>query len=161
MSSDTGNQRGLEQVAGRSSPEADPPFEPASDDLIDPEIVDAELVGGHAAPGLLVHVGLMSESRFGLRVAECDAPGAPARWGPVHPVHAPGSLHYAHRAADISGPEAQMHKFAAWVGQTHGPQLAELIHNPGSSVKNGGRVDPSFWGAATWAAHRNHVHVAF
>jgi hypothetical protein len=40
------------------------------------------------------------------------------------------------------------------------PQSAEIINNPGASVKNGQPVPSSFWGAATWAAHANHVHWA-
>lgn len=110
--------------------------------------------------GLLVQLCSAAEQHYGLRVAECDAPGAPARWGPVHRVHATGSLHYAHRAADISGNETNMRRFGAWASDTYGPRLAELIHNPGSSVKNGRHVPSTFWGAATWNAHRNHVHLA-
>lgn len=40
------------------------------------------------------------------------------------------------------------------------PQSTELIHNPNGSIKNGHVVPPSFWGAATWAQHANHVHWA-
>lgn len=117
-----------------------------------------EAVAAHS--GLLVACCHVAEDRCGLRVAECDAPSAPGRWGPVHRVHAAGSYHYQHRAADISGPEPNMARFAHWVIHNHQSELAELIHNPGFSVKNGQRVPSSFWGAQTWAGHRNHVHLA-
>jgi hypothetical protein len=108
---------------------------------------------------LLVSLGLRAERHFGLRVAECDAPGAPSRWAPVHRVHAKHSLHYAHRAADISGLERNMRRFCDWVSRTSGPQVAELIHNPGCSIKNGRVVPPSVWGEKTWKAHQDHVHL--
>jgi hypothetical protein len=53
-----------------------------------------------------------------------------------------------------------MPAFASWVRTNYGARILELIHNPGFSMKNGKDVPPSFWGASTWAAHRNHVHVA-
>ena len=109
---------------------------------------------------LLVHFGLEAESAYHLVTNECDAPGSPARWHPVHPVHAAGSLHYAHRAADAHGSTADMQAFGLFLLHDHTHQLAELIHNPGCSVKNGSVVPPSFWGSATWEAHRNHVHFA-
>lgn len=112
-----------------------------------------------AALSLLVRSCLFAENHFGLRVSECDAPGAPARWGPVHPVHAPGSYHYQHRAADISGTEQAMRRFCDWALRTHVGDIAELIHNPGASVKHGRQVPSSFWGGA-WEEHRNHVHLA-
>jgi hypothetical protein len=117
----------------------------------------AEALTGSA---LLVHFGMEAESAFHLVVNECDAPGAPTRWGPVHRVHAPGSLHYAHRAADAHGTAAYMEEFGLFLLHHHARQLAELIHNPGCSVKDGHEVPHSFWGAATWEAHRNHVHFA-
>jgi hypothetical protein len=52
-----------------------------------------------------------------------------------------------------------MARFSQWVEANYLRQLAEVIHNPTSSVKNGRRVPPSFWGAKTWEAHRNHVHL--
>lgn len=108
---------------------------------------------------LLVRSGLFAESHFGLRVSECDAPGAPARWGPVH-QHGKNSYHYRHRAADMTGTEQAMRRFAAWAIRTHLGELAELIHNPGASVKLGKHVPSSFWGAEVWRAHQNHVHIA-
>ena len=40
------------------------------------------------------------------------------------------------------------------------PNSTELIHNPNGSIKDGQVVPPSFWGAATWSEHTNHVHWA-
>jgi hypothetical protein len=130
----------------------------------DPEPVAPE-EGGEPAPdappdSLLVRLCHAAEDHYGLHIGECDAPGAPSRWGPVHHVHAKHSLHYAHRAADISGLEQNMRRFAAWVSAHNTPQLAELIHNPGSSIKNGHTVPTSFWGTTTWNGHRDHVHLA-
>lgn len=48
---------------------------------------------------------------------------------------------------------------AAWIA-AHFANSTELIHNPNASIKNGAAVPPSFWGAATWAEHANHVHWA-
>jgi hypothetical protein len=123
----------------------------------DPPVDEGE---PEALGGLLVSLCHRAEDHFGLRIAECDAPGAPSRWGPVHRVHAVGSFHYAHRAADISGLPKSMNRFTKWVAVHHTPRLAELIHNPNGSVKNRTHVDKSFWGATTWAAHANHVHLA-
>jgi hypothetical protein len=53
-----------------------------------------------------------------------------------------------------------MNRFAHWVEQHHLTQIAELIHNPNASVKSGKPAPSSFWGAQTWAAHANHVHLA-
>jgi hypothetical protein len=117
--------------------------------------MSADLTGS----ALLVHFGLEAEGTFHLVVNECDAPGAPQRWRPVHPVHASGSLHYAHRAADAHGTASEMEAFGLFLLKNHARQLAELIHNPGCSVKNGEVVPPSYWGAA-WEQHRNHVHFA-
>lgn len=107
--------------------------------------------------GLLIHLGHVAEG-MGLRVSECDAPGAPARWGPVHQVHTAGSLHYQHRAFDASGTAIQMAAFTAYC-RHYTSQLAELIHNPGGAVKNGHAVSgPGVFGAV-WGQHTNHVHV--
>jgi len=53
-----------------------------------------------------------------------------------------------------------MRRFCTWVGSNYGPRVAELIHNPGCSIKAGRGVPSSFWGDRTWQAHRNHVHLA-
>lgn len=126
----------------------------------DPEPFPAEDRLAVATRPLLISICLTAESHYGLRVGECDAPGAPDRWGPVHQVHARGSLHYAHRAADVSGLEKNMGQFCHWIARNFVARCAELIHNPGCSIKNGHVVNADFWGAATWNAHRNHVHVA-
>jgi hypothetical protein len=85
-------------------------YEEIETNMGDPETITAgpedpavDEVGPEALGGLLVTLCKRAEEHYGLRVAECDATGAPSRWGPVHPVHAVGSYHYAHRAADISG----------------------------------------------------------
>jgi hypothetical protein len=136
--------------------------DPAAADAGGPEDPEVEIIESDApgAPGLLVQLCKVAEEHYGLHIGECDAPGAPAHYGPVHHVHAKGSFHYQHRAADISGIPKSMMRFGAWVEAKHRHRLKELIHNPGSSVKNGERVDPSFWGKKTWAAHQNHVHIA-
>jgi hypothetical protein len=59
----------------------------------------------------------------------------------------------------------RMGLYARACRRAHEPHITELIHNspiPGlsASVKNGASVSASFWGAETWAEHRNHVHVA-
>jgi hypothetical protein len=110
--------------------------------------------------GLLVQLCRKAEGHYGLHVGECDAPGAPDRWGPVHHVHAEGSYHYLHRAADISGLARNMRRFCRWVRRHYGGRVVELIHNPGCSVKNGSAVPASFWGPKCWRAHRSHVHLA-
>ena len=116
-------------------------------------------LGSERPASTLVDLGLVAEQRFGLRVAECSHPDAPARWGPVG-GHSPNSLHFQHRAFDASGGTSAMREFAAWVAENHTPSVAELIHNPSGSVKNGQRVDAGFWGSDTWAAHADHVHLA-
>ncbi|MGH9225034.1 MAG: peptidoglycan-binding domain-containing protein [Acidimicrobiales bacterium] len=108
----------------------------------------------------LVELGHAAERDFGLTVTECSAPGAPARWAPVHPGHSANSLHFSGRAFDTSGPTTAMRAFAAFVDERVG-SITELIHNPNGSIKDGKRVAaPTFWGDATWAAHVDHVHVA-
>ena len=121
----------------------------------------AELGASETQPVVytLVELGLIAEQEFGLTVSECSAPGAPTRWAPVHSGHAATSLHFQGRAFDTSGPAEAMEAFAARAAEAVA-SLAELIHNPNGSVKNGEPVDPSFWGDITWAAHADHVHVA-
>jgi hypothetical protein len=75
--------------------------------------------------------------------------------------HAKNSYHYKGEAVDIGGPAAIMNAAAQWIARsTLGRQLTEGIHNPGLSIKDGRRVSPGFWGATTWAAHANHIHLA-
>lgn len=85
------------------------------------------------------------------------------QWLPGHVgTHAAHSLHNQRypdgtgKAFDAYGP--MMGGFAGWCDK-YAPQLDELIFNPGASRKNGQHVAPSYWGAATWDAHTNHVHV--
>jgi len=108
---------------------------------------------------LLVQLGLIAEQQFGLDVHECDAPGAPSHWAPVHPVHAPNSMHFKHRAFDAGGSKENTDAFAAFVAENHGTEVAQLIHNPNGSISNGAPVPSSFWPQATFDAH-HHVHVA-
>lgn len=110
-------------------------------------------------PALLVSIGHTAEQQFHLRVSECCAPGAPSSWGPVHPVHVPGSDHYVCRAFDCSGSEANMRAFCTWLVSTHKGSIKQLIHNPGFAVDHGKDVGAEFF-AAVWAGHRTHVHVA-
>ncbi|HEX7277344.1 MAG TPA: peptidoglycan-binding domain-containing protein [Acidimicrobiales bacterium] len=109
---------------------------------------------------LLVEIGLTAEARFGLSVHQCDAPGAPARWGPVSPGHSATSLHFKGRAFDAAGTAAQMREFTQWAIDNHGPRLEELIHNPNGSIDGGVAQDPGFWGPGVFDDHRNHVHLA-
>lgn len=57
----------------------------------------------------------------------------------------------------------QMQQAAAYFASNYGKELLELIHSPfGTNIKNGKSVGDGmgFYGAATMAGHRNHVHVA-
>jgi hypothetical protein len=83
----------------------------------------------------------------------------------------PGSYHYqtypdgVGRAFDAYGSWWRMVLFMRAVRKHHGAHLTEGIFNPGHwwrglSVKNGRRVDHSFWGSETWNAHKSHVHLA-
>jgi hypothetical protein len=128
-------------------------------DLTDvPGAITGGLVGKGGA-ALLVGCGKVAESQFHLRVSECKAPGAPKSWGPVHPVHVPGSDHYSGRAFDCSGTEANMHAFCVWLVQNHKAQIKQLIHNPGFAIDHGKDVGAAFY-AAVWAGHAGHVHLA-
>lgn len=56
-----------------------------------------------------------------------------------------------------------MQRAAGWFAANYGADLLELIHSPfNANVKNGRNVGDgmAFYGAATMAGHRNHVHVA-
>jgi hypothetical protein len=74
--------------------------------------------------------------------------------------HAKNSYHYKGMAVDIGGPSGLMDAASAWLAQNYGGSLLEGIHNPNLSIKDGHGVDPSFWGASTWAGHANHIHLA-
>lgn len=74
--------------------------------------------------------------------------------------HVSDSYHYKGRAVDLAGSEAEMNKAAKWISKYLTQVLTEGIHNPGLSVKEHKHVESSFWGAETWAAHANHIHLA-
>lgn len=79
-------------------------------------------------------------------------------------AYRPGAndYHGLGQAIDVSfsgNPQSLLMPLASWIAQ-HFPGSTELIHNPNGSIKNGRPVPPSYWGAATWAAHTNHVHWA-
>lgn len=66
------------------------------------------------------------------------------------------------QALDVGAPgndAGQLAQAADWIGKNF-TNSTELIHNPNGSIKFGKQVDPSFWGAETWAAHADHVHWA-
>jgi hypothetical protein len=136
------------------------------DGVVGPLTRDALGAGAGSGPqrsltvGTIVDLGFVAERDFGLTVAECNAPGAPARWGPVHAGHTATSLHFAGRAFDATGSAQNMAAFAAWVDENCPTLMAELIHNPNGSIKHGVRRGTDFWGDATWNGHRNHVHAA-
>jgi hypothetical protein len=68
------------------------------------------------------------------------------------------------RAMDFSNGVStpQQMEFAQAMVAQYGTTLKELIYTPlGFGIKDGTRVPLSYWGAATNAAHYNHVHVAF
>ncbi len=60
----------------------------------------------------------------------------------------------------VAEANAYMDRAARWADERLAGRLAEGIHNTGLSVKNGSRVNSSFWGSGTWNAHRNHIHLA-
>ena len=70
------------------------------------------------------------------------------------------SRHSEGRAADLVGSPQEMNKAARWIEKYMWASLNEGIHNPGLSVDTNHKVPPSFWGAATWADHTDHIHVA-
>lgn len=65
---------------------------------------------------------------------------------------------YAH--TPVAEANAYMDRAARWADEHLAGRLTEGIHNTGLSVKNRSRVASSFWGSGTWAAHRNHIHLA-
>lgn len=107
-----------------------------------------------------------------------ESTGLPYRVTDINgPGHAAGGWHYVKAtagvgtAADLAGtvigvtPATQKEMGDIYRALLPlAPQLAELIHNgPGitQAVKNGRLVDGEVtFGAAVWAAHRNHVHAA-
>ena len=71
------------------------------------------------------------------------------------------SAHAYGDAVDVAGTEPNMNKIFHWIVAKF-PKSFELIHATEGSqcLKEGKRVPPSFWGAATWNEHFNHVHWA-
>ena len=159
---------GVDGIFGSLTEQAVVAFQTANgllaDGIVGLETLRALGLDGGSAPAstttsLLVQLGLIAEERFGLTVRECNAPGAPSRWGPVHSGHSANSFHHIGRAFDASGSTADTDAFAAFVDANHAGSIAELIHKPNGSIKNGTRVSPDFWGAETFNAHQ-HCHVA-
>lgn len=70
-----------------------------------------------------------------------------------------GSFHSVGKAVDLVG--SKMRQGAEWV-KTSGlyKTLLEGIHNPNLSTDSGKMVSSGFWGAQTWAGHKDHVHLA-
>lgn len=76
-------------------------------------------------------------------------------------THATNSYHYRGEAVDLVASSPVMYSAAAWVISSGLYRtLLEGIHNPNLSVQNGAQVSPAVWGAATWAEHVNHIHLA-
>ena len=69
------------------------------------------------------------------------------------------SAHAFGDAIDVASSDAGMKSLASRIAG-HYHNSYELIHNPNGSIKEGKNVPASYWGAATWAAHLNHVHWA-
>jgi hypothetical protein len=115
---------------------------------------------------LLRHIADVARHRFGLHVWQ---------WlpGPVG-GHSATSLHYqafpAHRtgrAFDAYGTgvlgRLREARFARWLKKSHKARLTEGIYHgrwTTLSIKRGHTVPSSYWGLATWDAHKTHVHVA-
>lgn len=82
--------------------------------------------------------------------------------GTVSSGQRPGTLHQTGNAADyVPGDWAGAARAANSVGQS----LLEGIYNgamggPTVSWDTGTQQPPSFWGAATWADHGDHIHLA-
>jgi hypothetical protein len=70
------------------------------------------------------------------------------------------SYHSKNLARDLGGPVPVMAAAGSWIQATLAAALLEGIHNPTLSVKDGKIVPASLWGPATWAGHRDHIHLA-
>ena len=108
---------------------------------------------GSHSPGKigLRRLAEIADKRFNLTIREY------APYDPVDRVHTQGSFHYRGRAFDASGSPADMARFANWVADRYGKQLAELFWN-GQNARNidNGRPIPR----GTVSGHIDHVHVA-
>lgn len=84
------------------------------------------------------------------------------------PPPAGGGYHLTGNACDFSnGGDSgtpEMDQFASWVASNYGPNSLEIIHvnQDGSTVewKMGKQMPTGWYGAATLAMHKNHVHWA-
>lgn len=131
------------------------------------ETPSEKVVGGldnlPGGTGFNIHTAAFEAHQMGLKVDEFG-PSIGQKFSDadtgVHPVHAANSCHYKGKAFDAVGTGLQMNNFALSMATEHKPQLSELIHNPGFSIKDGKDVPPSFWGTVVWNQHRNHVHIA-
>jgi hypothetical protein len=77
-------------------------------------------------------------------------------------THAANSLHYSGQAVDLEHGSSfgYLNKASEWIKSSGLYQaLAEGIHNPNLSVKDGKLVSSGFWGATTWADHIDHIHL--
>jgi hypothetical protein len=75
--------------------------------------------------------------------------------------HAANSYHYRGEAEDIGGSPGAMAAGVNYIMRSGlYRKLVEGIHNPGLSVSGGTVVPSGFWGAKTWAGHRDHIHLA-
>jgi hypothetical protein len=127
-------------------------------------VADSVFAGANniANKGTIVSIGKEAQ-RLGMGVGEHPA------FGGVNPtVHSANSLHKRGRAIDVNGEQKggdAVHwedAYANMLVARYGVgQFTELIWNGPHpvSIANGHRVDPSYWGAETWAAHKNHVHI--
>lgn len=103
--------------------------------------------GGSVAGGVSGAASTIMQQFPGLSITSGFRPGDPG-------------YHGRGLALDLAGPPGTMNTAATWIAQNMGGSLLEGIHNPGLSVKNGANVPPGFWGAATWADHADHIHIA-
>jgi SLT domain-containing protein len=118
----------------------------------DPPPLEQKVIRRFAAGGVVPavqHAIDVMTKRFPLRVTSTTGG-----------QHAANSYHYKGEAVDLAGTASVMNRAAAFAKRVFGTQLLEGIHNPNLSIKNGKPVAPSFWGATTWAGHRNHIHLA-
>lgn len=106
---------------------------------------------------LLKHLARAARKHHNLTVREWK-PG-PVGKHSEHSYHCKTFPDGVGRAFDASGPKKDMNEFARAVRVRHGKHLTEGIHKPNLSIKNGKRVDPSFWDK-DWDRHGDHIHIA-
>lgn len=110
---------------------------------------------------LMKHIVRVARTKYRLHVWQ---------WLPQHVGgHSAHSLHYQKfpgtntgRAFDAYRTSLSQARYARWLRRHHKARLTEVIYNglwTKVSIKNGRDVPHSTWGAATWQAHTNHVHV--